>query len=345
MRTIDNGFNPDIMQPRAAYYTLQSLWTHRYVYKALGNDTTDCTNPVSPCATIGYALGQARDGDTILVAQGTYTENLVITKTVTIKGGYEPFYWSRSLRLYTTTVDGNRGGCVIEVRSTLSETTVIDGFTLTNGNGGISTTLSSVAIRNSKIVQNHSTSDGGGISIDHSFVTITNTLIADNRADAYDGAIRIISTIAMPGPNSEVHINSSTIANNRATERNGIFCSLSWCIVVNSIIWGHEGEDFSGLGYSATYSDIELGVPGEGNISEDPHFVDPANGDYHLRLCSPCTDKGTNEGAPKTDFEADPRPVDGDGDGVAITDMGADEFLYPICHKIYLPLIFKNVSL
>jgi hypothetical protein len=29
MRTADNGANPDVMQPRAVYYTLQSLWTNR----------------------------------------------------------------------------------------------------------------------------------------------------------------------------------------------------------------------------------------------------------------------------------------------------------------------------
>jgi len=50
-----------------------------YVDGASGRDTTDCTNPQGPCSTIGYALSRARDGDTILVAQGTYTENLVIT--------------------------------------------------------------------------------------------------------------------------------------------------------------------------------------------------------------------------------------------------------------------------
>jgi hypothetical protein len=29
VRTADNGVNPDVVQPRAAYYALQSLWTHR----------------------------------------------------------------------------------------------------------------------------------------------------------------------------------------------------------------------------------------------------------------------------------------------------------------------------
>ncbi|GAG18748.1 unnamed protein product, partial [marine sediment metagenome] len=118
-------------------------------------------------------------------------------------------------------------------------------------------------------------------------------------------------------------------ANNRAPERNGIFCSLSGCTVINSIVWGHDGEDFGGHGYQATYSDIEMCLPGEGNICEDPHFVDPANGDYHLQPDSPCIDAGTNEDAPEIDFEGDPRPFDGDSDGVAVVDMGADEWLPP----------------
>jgi hypothetical protein len=38
MRTLDNGSNPDIMQPRTVYYILQSLWTHiiyEYAYTTL----------------------------------------------------------------------------------------------------------------------------------------------------------------------------------------------------------------------------------------------------------------------------------------------------------------------
>jgi uncharacterized repeat protein (TIGR01451 family) len=296
----------------------------RYVDGASGSDTTDCTNPDNPCATIGYALDQAEDFDTILVAQGTYTENLVITKTITLEGGYEPGSWSRRLDRYTT-IDGDRDQsveAVIRVESTLSETTVIDGFTITNGDGGIGIGLSSVAIQNCKIVHNHREVWGsGGITIDRSYVTITNTLIADNR----DGAMLIISTPVDPRVTSNVRINSSTIANNGS---HGIFCSLSWCIVDNSIVWGHEGEDFAGeLGRClVTYSDIEMMEwPGEGNISEDPGFVDPGNGDYHLRLDSPCVDVGNNEYAPPTDWEGHPRPLDGDGDVIPVTDMGADE--------------------
>ncbi|GEM_PF-1235626 len=311
--------------------TLHADSATRYVDGATGSDTTDCTNP---CATIGYALSQAADGDTILVAQGTYTENLVITKTVTLAGGYEPMGWSQCLRHCTTTIDGNQSGRVIEVRSTLSETTVIDGFTITNGDGGISIALSSVAIQNCRIVHNHATANlaGGGIDIDHAFVAITNTLIVTNTADLWDGAIRITSATHITAPNSVVTIANSTIANNRAPERNGIFCSLSGCTVINSIVWGHEGEDFGGHGYQAIYSDIEMCLPGEGNICEAPHFVDPASGDYHLQSDSPCIDAGTDAGV-YTDIDGDTRPQ---GEGF---DIGADEY---VPTKVWLPLVMKN---
>jgi hypothetical protein len=299
-----------------------------HVDGASGSDTTDCTDPATPCATIGYALDQAGEGDTILVAQGVYTENLVITRTVTLEGAYKSAGWSRCLGRYTTTIDGNQSGAVITVtlESTHTTTTVIDGFTITNGDRGVFIELSAVAIRNSKIVHNHNTSWGAaGMVIDHSFVTITNTLIADNT----DEAILVMSTVSIPGPSSSLIITSSTIANNCALHSpgcNGIFCSLSACVAVNSIVWGHEGADFAGHNYYATFSDIEMGLEGEGNISEDPRFIDPASGDYHLRPDSPCIDAGTNENAAETDLEGHPRPLDGDLDGAPVADMGADEF-------------------
>lgn len=49
-----------------------------------GSDANDCLTPLTPCATIGAALGKASDGDTISVADGTYGESLVISKSVTI---------------------------------------------------------------------------------------------------------------------------------------------------------------------------------------------------------------------------------------------------------------------
>lgn len=56
------------------------------------------------------------------------------------------------------------------------------------------------------------------------------------------------------------------------------------------------------------YCLLESPWPGPGNISADPLFVDPRNGDYRLAAGSPCIDAGDNVALP-----ADTYDLDGDG--------------------------------
>ena len=71
--------------------------------------------------------------------------------------------------------------------------------------------------------------------------------------------------------------------------------------VVNSIIHGNSanmGDDsIAGKGKTAiTYSSVEGGWPGAGNIDSDPMFVDPGRSDYRLMSGSPTIDAGHNWG-------------------------------------------------
>ncbi len=117
--------------------------------------------------------------------------------------------------------------------------------------------------------------------------------------------------------------------------------------VVNGLFWGNTAEDdyyndvgtldiANGLlidvaGGFVAYTNTEHGIDayetGDGNISEDPLYFDPAGADYRLLPASPCIDAGTNDGAPDDDLLGQARPYDGDFDGVAVTDMGAYEYV------------------
>ena len=78
-----------------------------YVDGASGQDTDTCGTTGNPCKTISYTLNaRANTSDTIRVAQGVYTENLFISETVTLEGGYDAVSWTRDVEQYETVIDG-----------------------------------------------------------------------------------------------------------------------------------------------------------------------------------------------------------------------------------------------
>ncbi|WP_136515433.1 right-handed parallel beta-helix repeat-containing protein [Geomonas edaphica] len=88
--------------------------------------------------------------------------------------------------------------------------------------------------------------------------------------------------------------------------------------IANAIIWGNLPNQIGVLrsdSVEVTYSDIMGGFAGAGNIDADPMFK---GGKFLLRQHSPCINAGTLNATdlPATDFEGNPRVVDG------IPDMG-----------------------
>jgi hypothetical protein len=122
-------------------------------------------------------------------------------------------------------------------------------------------------------------------------------------------------------------VRNNTIVNNAGY---GIWMD-SYAYITNCIVWGNG---YSSLRYgdnNVTYSCIQGGYDGEGNISDDPCFVDAGANNYHLSPNSPCIDAGDPSFVPdpnETDIDGEPRILDGNADGNDIVDMGADEFYW-----------------
>lgn len=101
--------------------------------------------------------------------------------------------------------------------------------------------------------------------------------------------------------------------------------------ITNCIYW-NEGasvdiRNADEVSYSCVH-DALVGDASRGNtvgvgvIDDDPMFMTAIEHDARLLLGSPCIDAGYNADAAEDDFYGTARPVDGDGDGTAVVDMG-----------------------
>jgi hypothetical protein len=291
-----------------------------------------------PFNTIREALAAAGNGDAVGVAPGVYAE--------TFGSSLTPNYVIDGLRNFKllgmgpaqTTIRGDHSFSLIRVQNGASG--LIEGFTIERGGhsnhsegGGIQVLgiTDSVSLTVAKVVlQDNEAVNGGAIAADGRVaLRLVNVLIANNHASNCCGGV------VLEGVNGKV---SATFRNTTITDNTAKYLVGGVLVehgvrldLVNSIVWNNslvEVGSFLGQNpVSVAFSDVgESLFPGPGNLSSDPKFLDPASRDYRLRGRSPAVDAGTNTGAPTTDLRGLARPLDGNGDGVAVTDMGAFEF-------------------
>lgn len=259
--------------------------------------------------TIQAGINAAVSGDTVLVADGTYTGN----------GNRDLDFFGKSL---TVKSENGPAKTVIDAQGTAAAphrgfyihgnepVVVIDGFTVKNGyvtgaNGGgafvrcaVSATITNCTFSGNAV----NISNGGGrafVSSDSS-TTLTNCTF-------YGNLVRGSAASGVTGGGAIIYSNGSET-------------------VKNCIAWGDTattGKEFyfysdTALTVSLTLSDIQGGAASAvaskgsftytGNINADPKFFNAAAGDLHLQPNSPCIGKGTPTGAPATDKDGKTRP-------------------------------------
>ncbi|MFH1422573.1 MAG: PKD domain-containing protein, partial [Planctomycetota bacterium] len=226
-------------------------------------------------------------------------------------------------------IDCELSGRAFIMTSGEREGTVVEGFTIRNGNSGqddggaIYTRWSSPRIINC-IIEGCFASYGGGIYCEGTpGPIIINCLIRNCSASREDGGGLFIS-------DSNPTITNCTIVANSANWNGGGICNWAYSntTVNNSIIrnnTAHSGEGnqictsellgsfvLNNCNYSTTLGDV-YGQMTVNNCSYfDPMFVSSANSNYRLQAGSPCIDDGDNSFMPAditTDLDMEPRIV------------------------------------
>jgi len=153
--------------------------------------------------------------------------------------------------------------------------------------------------------------DGGGMANAEGYPTLTNCIFSNNTAATNGGG--------MSNYQSNLSLTNCIFTGNAAIINGGGLYNEqnSNLTLSNCILRGNSPQhiyDGGGSSSSVTYSDVQGGWPGEGNIDIDPCFADAENGDYHLKsqagrwdaagqswvqddVTSPCIDAGNPTGS------------------------------------------------
>lgn len=178
--------------------------------------------------------------------------------------------------------------------------------------GAYATDGGTTSIRSSLFYDNVSGNGGGAIWSSHSaFVELNQVTIVENYGTTRGGAIII-------GIDGNVSIQNSIIHNNSDQFDSQIYIEATSTTTILSI----EYSDIEGGDSSVYYEDGTAFQLDASNISIDPLFVDPQNGDFHLQDWSPAIGAGLDTSiVPISDIEGNLRP-DPPGSN---PDMGAYE--------------------
>ncbi len=303
----------------------------RYYYVSKNGANANVGSAASPWLTVNYGVTNlvVTNGDTILVGEGLYVENVNYAATgksgLTVIGGYNTNDWSWSPTAHPTIIKATSSANDVITWNTAPQTLM--GVTLTGGNRGI---YDAANINNTRftvagcIISNNAAE---GILINGSKCALfaINDLIVSNGTDgigfhvdnaAYGSPI-YNCTIANNGGNG-IYLNYNTIAvdiRNCVISRNGKSGLIQnpaqthqSTTVSYSTIYGHTiGGDILARPDSSLRGSQQQFSAGLGMMTADPRFV--GGGDCHLSSVSPGVGNGadlTSLGV-TTDLEGNPR--------------------------------------
>ena len=203
----------------------------------------DGTSWESAFKTIQEGIDAASQGETVIVALGTYVENIhFLYKNITLRS-VNPL---DSNIVASTIIDGSQSGCVVTFSGTENETCTLSGFTIRNGEalaegGGVCgqagyLRYTHATIENNVITHN---SGGSGGALAYCSGAIQYNIIAGNSAEKYGGGLYNCGGL----------IKNNAITGNSAGYYGGGLYECNGTIQNNTITGNSAGHDGGGLGW------------------------------------------------------------------------------------------------
>lgn len=218
--------------------------------------------------------------------------------------------------------------------------------------GGIFNNLGSIEVTNTTIDSNSARSSGGGLFHQQGTMTLNNVTVSRNRANFIGGGIFTYATLRLTNVSISQNrgytggglfsrytpvadLLNVTVSFNRAHEGGGINNSGT-VTLKNTIVAGNKPRDCEGMAVTSNghnlASDASCALDQPGDLQTADPLLSPLSDDgsgamtHALRSGSPAIDAGDTSSSPPADQRGQSRPVDGDGDGTAISDIGAYEW-------------------
>jgi hypothetical protein len=207
------------------------------------NVTATVINVPGDATTIQGGVSASSNGDTVLVADGTYIENIILFgKSIVLSS---QFYVDGDVsHIYNTIIDGSQspysiyGSCIV-ITNGEDSTTTIQGFTLTGGTGTIWQDPHNLLTYQ----------EGGGIITEGTSPTIQFNRIINNSASEICGGCASAGGGGMRIGDGNPRILNNYIAYNDGRYGGGIVLNYSTGVIKNNIIaFNTGGADYGGSG-------------------------------------------------------------------------------------------------
>lgn len=158
-----------------------------------------------------------------------------------------------------------------------------------NTYGGIRSDGIRAIIKGNVVTANIIGSSGGGLKVMDGEAIVTGNIFAGNEAHAGGGIYF--------HEGSQTHFYNNVVYGNRSQDNPGGISVDDDCFhsIQNCILWNNQMDDINRNRASIGYSVIQQRFEGNGNLNEDPGFINPDEFDFHLSEDSPCIDAGNPE--------------------------------------------------